>query len=165
MSWDYCLCHLRGVLWSQLCPHRLKSFVYQKSACQGLAELKREAPSAQLHLHRSPTSTCQWMGICTITLAQGTVVSAIMGEGGPWCLPQCLLRTAGKGEEQSLAATVLTLLCLQMGSGPEGEEVFRSLKPLLINILTDTSASPISRQSVSIELLFPLCHGPLGIRA
>lgn len=56
---------------------------------------------------------------------------------------------AGKGEEQSLAASVLTLLCLQMGSGPEGEEVFRSLKPLLISILTDSSASPIARQSVS----------------
>lgn len=56
----------------------------------------------------------------------------------------------GKGEEQALAATVLTLLCLQMGSGPEGEEIFRSLKPLLITILTDSSASPVARQSVSI---------------
>ncbi|KAH0629995.1 hypothetical protein JD844_012528 [Phrynosoma platyrhinos] len=57
-----------------------------------------------------------------------------------------------KGEEQSLAATVLTLLCLQMGSGPEGEEVFRSLKPLLITILTDSSASPIARQSCATAL-------------
>ncbi|XP_025060139.1 interferon-related developmental regulator 2 isoform X1 [Alligator sinensis] len=65
-------------------------------------------------------------------------------------LEKCLKK--GKGEEQSLAATVLTLLCLQMGSGPEGEEVFRSLKPLLINILTDTSASPISRQSCAVAL-------------
>lgn len=56
---------------------------------------------------------------------------------------------SGKGEEQSLAATVLTLLCLQMGSGSEGEEVFRSLKPLLISILTDSTASPVARQSVS----------------
>ena len=55
---------------------------------------------------------------------------------------------AGKGEEQALAGTVLTLLCLQMGSGPEGEEVFRSLKPLLISVLTDSMASPSARQSV-----------------
>lgn len=54
----------------------------------------------------------------------------------------------GKGEEQALAATVLTLLCLQMGSGPEGEEVFCNLKPLLVSILTDSTASPSARQSV-----------------
>lgn len=54
----------------------------------------------------------------------------------------------GKGEEQALAGTVLTLLCLQMGSGPEGEEVFCSLKPLLVSILTDSTASPRARQSV-----------------
>ncbi|XP_074860952.1 interferon-related developmental regulator 2 isoform X4 [Carettochelys insculpta] len=60
-------------------------------------------------------------------------------------LEKCLKK--GKGDEQSLAASVLTLLCLQMGSGPEGEEVFRSLKPLLIGILTDSSASPVARQS------------------
>ncbi|XP_042309453.1 interferon-related developmental regulator 2 isoform X1 [Sceloporus undulatus] len=65
-------------------------------------------------------------------------------------LEKCLKK--GKGEEQSLAATVLTLLCLQMGSGPEGEEVFRSLKPLLITILTDSSASPIARQSCATAL-------------
>ena len=55
---------------------------------------------------------------------------------------------AGKGEEQALAGTVLTLLCLQMGSGSEGEEVFRSLKPLLVSVLTDSMASPGARQSV-----------------
>lgn len=55
---------------------------------------------------------------------------------------------AGKGEEQALAGTVLTLLCLQMGSGPEGEEVFRSIKPLLVSVLTDSMASPGARQSV-----------------
>ncbi|KAM3844666.1 interferon-related developmental regulator 2 [Vipera latastei] len=65
-------------------------------------------------------------------------------------LEKCLKK--GKGEEQALAATVLTLLCLQMGSGPEGEEVFRSLKPLLITILTDSSASPIARQSCATAL-------------
>lgn len=67
----------------------------------------------------------------------------------PWIVLY-LFSLPGKGEEQALAATVLTLLCLQMGSGPEGEEIFRSLKPLLITILTDSSASPVARQSVSI---------------
>nr|XP_025966389.1 interferon-related developmental regulator 2 isoform X2 [Dromaius novaehollandiae] len=66
-------------------------------------------------------------------------------------LEKCLKK--GKGEEQALAGTVLTLLCLQMGSGPEGEEVFRSLKPLLISILTDSTASAIARQSDLVSCL------------
>ncbi|RMB99980.1 hypothetical protein DUI87_23389 [Hirundo rustica rustica] len=65
-------------------------------------------------------------------------------------LEKCLKK--GKGEEQALAGTVLTLLCLQMGSGPEGEEVFCSLKPLLISILTDSTASPSARQSCATAL-------------
>ncbi|XP_061203022.1 interferon-related developmental regulator 2 isoform X2 [Neopsephotus bourkii] len=66
-------------------------------------------------------------------------------------LEKCLKK--GKGEEQALAGTVLTLLCLQMGSGPEGEEVFRSMKPLLISILTDSMASPAARQSDLVSCL------------
>uniref|UniRef100_A0A8C3M7F4 Uncharacterized protein n=1 Tax=Geospiza parvula TaxID=87175 RepID=A0A8C3M7F4_GEOPR len=65
-------------------------------------------------------------------------------------LEKCLKK--GKGEEQALAGTVLTLLCLQMGSGPEGEEVFRSLKPLLVSVLTDSAASPSARQSCATAL-------------
>ncbi|KAM4769066.1 interferon-related developmental regulator 2 isoform 3-T3 [Cyanocitta cristata] len=65
-------------------------------------------------------------------------------------LEKCLKK--GKGEEQALAGTVLTLLCLQMGSGPEGEEVFRGLKPLLVSVLTDSSASPSARQSCATAL-------------
>ncbi|NWS81817.1 IFRD2 regulator, partial [Toxostoma redivivum] len=65
-------------------------------------------------------------------------------------LEKCLKK--GKGEEQALAGTVLTLLCLQMGSGPEGEEVFRGLKPLLVSILTDSTASPSARQSCATAL-------------
>ncbi|XP_062466614.1 interferon-related developmental regulator 2 [Pezoporus occidentalis] len=65
-------------------------------------------------------------------------------------LEKCLKK--GKGEEQALAGTVLTLLCLQMGSGPEGEEVFRSVKPLLISVLTDSMASPGARQSCATAL-------------
>ncbi|KFQ27232.1 Interferon-related developmental regulator 2, partial [Merops nubicus] len=59
---------------------------------------------------------------------------------------------AGKGEEQALAGTVLTLLCLQMGSGLEGEELFRSLKPLLFSVLMDSTASPGARQSCAMAL-------------
>ncbi|NXH38862.1 IFRD2 regulator, partial [Dicaeum eximium] len=65
-------------------------------------------------------------------------------------LEKCLKK--GKGEEQALAGTVLTLLCLQMGSGPEGEELFRSLKPLLVSVLTDSTASPGARQSCATAL-------------
>ncbi|NXQ90617.1 IFRD2 regulator, partial [Nyctibius grandis] len=65
-------------------------------------------------------------------------------------LEKCLKK--GKGEEQALAGTVLTLLCLQMGSGPEAEEVFRSLKPLLISVLTDSTSSPSARQSCAMTL-------------
>ncbi|XP_051483872.1 interferon-related developmental regulator 2 isoform X2 [Apus apus] len=66
-------------------------------------------------------------------------------------LEKCLKK--GKGEEQALAGTVLTLLCLQMGSGPEGEEMFRSLKPLLVSVLVDSTASPSARQSDLISCL------------
>ncbi|NWS45499.1 IFRD2 regulator, partial [Probosciger aterrimus] len=65
-------------------------------------------------------------------------------------LEKCLKK--GKGEEQALAGTVLTLLCLQMGSGREGEEVFRSVKPLLVSVLTDSMASPCARQSCATAL-------------
>ncbi|XP_054023036.1 interferon-related developmental regulator 2 [Dryobates pubescens] len=65
-------------------------------------------------------------------------------------LEKCLKK--GKGEEQALAGTVLTLLCLQVGSGPEGEELFHSLKPLLISVLTDSTASPGARQSCAMAL-------------
>ncbi|XP_038596688.1 interferon-related developmental regulator 2 isoform X2 [Tachyglossus aculeatus] len=66
-------------------------------------------------------------------------------------LEKCLKK--GKGEEQSLAASVLTLLCLQLGSEPEGEELFHRLRPLLISILTDPSASLGARNSDLISCL------------
>ncbi|NXO01751.1 IFRD2 regulator, partial [Rhinopomastus cyanomelas] len=65
-------------------------------------------------------------------------------------LENCLRK--GKGEEQALSSTVLTLLCLQMGSGPQREDLFHSLKPLLIGVLTDSSASPCARQSCATAL-------------
>ncbi|NXU90139.1 IFRD2 regulator, partial [Xiphorhynchus elegans] len=75
------------------------------------------------------------------------------GRRGPDpCLSEVSVLPTGKGEEQALAGTVLTLLCLQMGSGPEGEEAFRSLKPLLVSVLTDSTASPSARQSCATAL-------------
>lgn len=65
-------------------------------------------------------------------------------------LERCLKK--GKDEEQSLAATVLSLLCIQLGSGSEGEEVFHCLKPILISILTDSSAGVTARQSCTTAL-------------
>lgn len=58
----------------------------------------------------------------------------------------------GGGEEQAAAATVFALLCIQLGGGDEAEVGFNMLRPILSNILNDSSASLAARQSVS-----PLC--------
>uniref|UniRef100_A0A8B9I0S0 Interferon related developmental regulator 2 n=1 Tax=Anser brachyrhynchus TaxID=132585 RepID=A0A8B9I0S0_9AVES len=58
----------------------------------------------------------------------------------------------GTGEEQALAGSVLALLCLQVGPGPQGEEVFRSTKPLLVSVLTDGAAGLPARQSCATAL-------------
>ncbi|XP_059966012.1 interferon-related developmental regulator 2 isoform X2 [Mesoplodon densirostris] len=58
-------------------------------------------------------------------------------------LEKCLKK--GKGEEQALAAAVLGLLCIQLGPGPKGEELFHSLQPLLFSVLSDSTASPAAR--------------------
>ncbi|XP_004834152.1 interferon-related developmental regulator 2 isoform X2 [Heterocephalus glaber] len=58
-------------------------------------------------------------------------------------LEKCLKK--GKGEEQALAAAVLGLLCVQLGPGPKGEELFRTLQPLLVSVLSDSTASPTAR--------------------
>ncbi|KAM5148739.1 interferon-related developmental regulator 2 isoform 2-T2 [Mantella aurantiaca] len=65
-------------------------------------------------------------------------------------LERCLRK--GKEEEQSLAASLVSLLCVQLGSGTEGEEVFRSVKNLLITILTDSSSGASARQSCATAL-------------
>lgn len=65
-------------------------------------------------------------------------------------LEKCLKK--GKGEEQALAAAVLGLLCVQLGPGPKGEELFHSLQPLLISVLSDSTASPTARLHVSISV-------------
>lgn len=58
--------------------------------------------------------------------------------------------SAGKGEEQRAAASLACLLCIQLGSGIESEEVFKTLKPIFKTILADGSANIQARQAVSV---------------
>ncbi|XP_068605370.1 interferon-related developmental regulator 2 [Brachionichthys hirsutus] len=58
----------------------------------------------------------------------------------------------GGGEEQSAAATVFTLLCIQLGGGDEAEEGFKMLRPILTAILIDNGASVAARQSCARAL-------------
>lgn len=60
------------------------------------------------------------------------------------------LTVSGKGEEQRAAASLACLLCIQLGSGIESEEVFKTLKPIFKNILADGSANIQARQAVSV---------------
>ncbi|ETE58325.1 Interferon-related developmental regulator 1, partial [Ophiophagus hannah] len=53
----------------------------------------------------------------------------------------------GKGDEQCAATGLACLLCIQLGSGIESEEVFKTLAPLLKKILCDVSASMKARQA------------------
>ncbi|KAM3858759.1 interferon-related developmental regulator 1 [Diretmus argenteus] len=58
----------------------------------------------------------------------------------------------GKGEEQRAAASLSCLLCIQLGSGIESEEVFKTLKPVFRNILADGSANVQARHAVATSL-------------
>lgn len=62
-----------------------------------------------------------------------------------------LLFLPGKGEEQRAAASLACLLCIQLGSGIESEEVFKTLKPIFKTILADGSANIQARQAVSVS--------------
>ncbi|XP_039177643.1 interferon-related developmental regulator 1 isoform X2 [Crotalus tigris] len=53
----------------------------------------------------------------------------------------------GKGDEQRAATGLACLLCIQLGSGIESEEVFKTLAPVLKKILCDVSASTQARQA------------------
>uniref|UniRef100_A0A665TS97 Interferon-related developmental regulator 1 n=1 Tax=Echeneis naucrates TaxID=173247 RepID=A0A665TS97_ECHNA len=61
-------------------------------------------------------------------------------------IERCLKK--GKGEEQRAAASLACLLCIQLGSGIESEEVLKTLKPIFKYILADGSASIQARQAV-----------------
>lgn len=65
-------------------------------------------------------------------------------------IERCLKK--GKGEEQRAAASLACLLCIQLGSGIESEEVFKGLKPLFKTILADSSANIQARQTVATSL-------------
>ncbi|KAG7240707.1 hypothetical protein INR49_026596 [Caranx melampygus] len=60
-------------------------------------------------------------------------------------IERCLKK--GKGEEQRAAASLACLLCIQLGSGIESEEVLKTLKPIFKNILADGSANIQARQA------------------
>ncbi|CAJ1055006.1 interferon-related developmental regulator 1 [Xyrichtys novacula] len=60
-------------------------------------------------------------------------------------IERCLKK--GKGDEQRAAASLACLLCIQLGSGIESEEVFKTLKPIFKNILADGSANIQARQA------------------
>uniref|UniRef100_A0A8D0GJC8 Interferon-related developmental regulator 1 n=1 Tax=Sphenodon punctatus TaxID=8508 RepID=A0A8D0GJC8_SPHPU len=53
----------------------------------------------------------------------------------------------GKSEEQRAAAGLACLLCVQLGSGIESEEIFKTLSPILKKILCDGTASIQARQA------------------
>uniref|UniRef100_A0A673BU45 Interferon-related developmental regulator 1 n=1 Tax=Sphaeramia orbicularis TaxID=375764 RepID=A0A673BU45_9TELE len=65
-------------------------------------------------------------------------------------IERCLKK--GKGEEQRAAASLACLLCIQLGSGIESEEVLKTLKPIFRNILADGSANIQARQAVATSL-------------
>ena len=55
----------------------------------------------------------------------------------------------GRGAEQSAAAQLASLLFVQLGTLEEGEEVYRTLKPILLQTAMDKSASLITRAKVN----------------
>lgn len=59
----------------------------------------------------------------------------------------------GKSDEQRAAAGLACLLCVQLGSGIESEEMYKTLAPILKKILCDASASVQARQAVSKKLV------------
>ncbi|XP_029472804.1 interferon-related developmental regulator 1 [Rhinatrema bivittatum] len=60
-------------------------------------------------------------------------------------IERCLRK--GKSDEQRAAAALACLLCSQLGAGIESEEVFRTLQPVLKNIVCDGTASVQARQA------------------
>ncbi|XP_023676815.2 interferon-related developmental regulator 2 isoform X2 [Paramormyrops kingsleyae] len=69
-------------------------------------------------------------------------------------LSDCLERSLRKGgaEEQVAAATMCALLCVQLSTGVDGEEVFRILRPVLSSTLSDDCANVAARQSCATAL-------------
>lgn len=68
-------------------------------------------------------------------------------------IERCLKK--GKREEQCAAAALACLLCAQLGPGIESEDVFRTLGPILKNIVCDGAANIQARQACADT--FGLC--------
>lgn len=71
-------------------------------------------------------------------------------------LTDCIERSLrkGKGDEQGAAAMLAILLGIQLGAGTESEEVFRSLKQVLLHVASDTSATLKARAKCYTALGF-----------
>lgn len=60
------------------------------------------------------------------------------------CLTKCLRK--GKGDEQALAASCIALLITQLGE--EAEALFVELRPFMLTVMADKSASVKARGKV-----------------
>ena len=56
----------------------------------------------------------------------------------------------GKGSEQIAAANLATSLCIQLRG--DADDLYREIKPILIILMTDTSASVLARISAATSL-------------
>ncbi|XP_022098810.1 interferon-related developmental regulator 2-like [Acanthaster planci] len=66
------------------------------------------------------------------------------------CVERCIKK--GKSEEQALAASVGTLLLIQLGAGDDSEAIFNDLLPLLKTTLADKTVAPKGRASCALFL-------------
>ena len=55
----------------------------------------------------------------------------------------------GKGSEQEVSAKLLVLLCLQLGSVSDCQEIYKEQKHILLTLMTDRSVSAAARAQVS----------------
>ncbi|KAL1495095.1 hypothetical protein ABEB36_010566 [Hypothenemus hampei] len=69
-------------------------------------------------------------------------------------LCDCIERSLKKGgaEERCAAAELATVMCVQLGSDPIGEDICRNLKSILLPIALDNSAAPSVRANCCLAL-------------
>lgn len=58
----------------------------------------------------------------------------------------------GKGSEQEVSAKLLVLLCLQLGSVSDSQEIYIEQKQILLTLMTDRSVSAVARAQCCISL-------------
>ncbi|XP_022918584.1 interferon-related developmental regulator 2 [Onthophagus taurus] len=70
----------------------------------------------------------------------------------------------GRGAEQTAAARLATLLCVQLGALDECEEVCKMLKPILLQTVNDKSILPSTRSEccIALSLMAFLAGGEMG---